>query len=48
VVKPSHSAGRNNEVGPQEHLYSAEYYVNTVSRDGRQYVGEIWRRSHVT
>jgi biotin carboxylase len=40
--------GRNDAVVAQEYLYGAEYYVNTVSRDGRAQVCDIWRTTHVT
>ncbi|GGK73836.1 ATP-grasp domain-containing protein [Mangrovihabitans endophyticus] len=40
--------GENDTVVVQEYLYGAEYYVNTVSRDGRHHVCDLWQRTHVT
>ncbi|MFY1671575.1 ATP-grasp domain-containing protein [Plantactinospora sp. WMMB334] len=40
--------GHNDAVVAQEYLDGAEYYVNTVSRDGRHQVCDIWRTTHVT
>ncbi|MGW4895636.1 ATP-grasp domain-containing protein [Kitasatospora sp. NPDC004240] len=38
---------RNDAVVAQEYLIGAEYYVNTVSLDGRHYVCDIWKTQHL-
>ncbi|WP_433532909.1 ATP-grasp domain-containing protein [Micromonospora sp. CA-263727] len=37
----------NDGVVAQEYLVGAEYYVNTVSMDGRHYVCDLWRTHHL-
>ncbi|MEU2913549.1 ATP-grasp domain-containing protein [Streptomyces massasporeus] len=41
-------ASRNEEVLLQEYLLGAEYYVNTVSLNGRHHVCDIWQTTHVS
>ncbi|WP_044378101.1 ATP-grasp domain-containing protein [Streptomyces noursei] len=41
-------ATQNDAVVAQEYLPGDEYYVNTVSRDGRHRVCDIWRTTHLT
>jgi biotin carboxylase len=38
----------NSVVLAQEYLYGAEYYVNTVSRDGHHHVCDVWRTTHLS
>ncbi len=38
---------RNDAVVAQEYLVGAEYYVNTVSLDGRHYVCDLWKTQHL-
>ncbi|MGW7051070.1 ATP-grasp domain-containing protein [Streptomyces sp. NPDC054887] len=38
---------RNDAVVAQEYLVGAEYYVNTVSLDGKHYVCDIWKTQHL-
>ncbi|MFF3291672.1 ATP-grasp domain-containing protein [Streptomyces sp. NPDC003023] len=38
---------RNDAVVAQEYLVGAEYYVNTVSLDGRHYVCDLWKAQHL-
>ncbi|WP_175407870.1 ATP-grasp domain-containing protein [Streptomyces sp. TRM64462] len=38
---------RNDAVVAQEYLVGAEYYVNTVSLDGRHYVCDVWKAQHL-
>ncbi|WP_077796106.1 ATP-grasp domain-containing protein [Streptomyces sp. JHA26] len=38
---------RNDAVVAQEYLVGAEYYVNTVSLDGRHYVCDVWKTQHL-
>jgi hypothetical protein len=40
--------GVNSAVLAQEYLYGAEYYVNTVSCDGRHHVCDVWRTTHLS
>ncbi|MEU6973570.1 ATP-grasp domain-containing protein [Kitasatospora aureofaciens] len=37
----------NDAVVAQEYLVGAEYYVNTVSLDGKHYVCDIWKTQHL-
>lgn len=37
----------NDGVVAQEYLVGAEYYVNTVSMDGRHHVCDLWRTHHL-
>ncbi|WP_435191958.1 ATP-grasp domain-containing protein [Streptomyces sp. bgisy126] len=38
---------RNDAVVAQEYLVGAEYYVNTVSLDGKHYVCDLWKTQHL-
>ncbi|MFE7897968.1 ATP-grasp domain-containing protein [Streptomyces sp. NPDC057424] len=38
---------RNDAVVAQEYLVGAEYYVNTVSLDGKHYVCDVWKTQHL-
>jgi biotin carboxylase len=38
----------NEGVVAQEYLYGGEYVVNTVSRDGRHHVTDIWKTTRIT
>jgi biotin carboxylase len=38
----------NTAIVGQRYLYGTEYYVNTVSRDGRHHVCDIWRTTKVS
>ncbi|MFJ5946698.1 ATP-grasp domain-containing protein [Streptomyces noursei] len=38
---------RNDAVLAQEYLVGAEYYVNTVSLDGKHYVCDLWKTQHL-
>ncbi|MEW2353475.1 ATP-grasp domain-containing protein [Spirillospora sp. NPDC029432] len=40
-------AGRNDSVVAQEYLPGTEYMVNTVSRDGRHHVCDIWKTTRI-
>ncbi len=40
--------GYNDQVMAQERLVGQQYFLNTVSRDGRHYVAEIWKDVRVT
>ncbi|NDZ78904.1 ATP-grasp domain-containing protein [Streptomyces sp. SID10853] len=37
----------NRAVVAQEYLVGAEYYVNSVSRDGKHYVCDVWKTQHL-
>ncbi|GHJ42334.1 biotin carboxylase [Streptomyces sp. TS71-3] len=39
---------RNEGVVAQEYLYGGEYVVNTVSRDGRHHLTDIWKTTRLT
>jgi hypothetical protein len=41
--QPNQLGGLNRSVMAQERLYGQQYFVNTVSRNGRHYVSEIWK-----
>ncbi|MET9260817.1 ATP-grasp domain-containing protein [Amycolatopsis sp. NPDC004079] len=41
-------SARNDAVVAQEYLYGTEFYVNTVSLDGKHRVCDIWRTSHIS
>ncbi|MFD1830231.1 MULTISPECIES: ATP-grasp domain-containing protein [Streptomyces] len=41
-------ASRNDAILVQEYLFGTEYYVNTVSMDGRHHVCDIWRTTHIS
>ncbi|MEU1122626.1 ATP-grasp domain-containing protein [Streptomyces sp. NPDC005899] len=38
---------RNDAVVAQEYLVGAEYYVNSVSMDGKHYVCDLWKTQHL-
>ncbi|MGW1779982.1 ATP-grasp domain-containing protein [Streptomyces sp. NPDC002143] len=38
---------RNHDVLAQEYLVGSEYIVNTVSRDGRHHVCDLWKMHHL-
>ncbi|GAA0341421.1 ATP-grasp domain-containing protein [Actinoallomurus spadix] len=40
-------AGRNESVVAQEYLSGTEYMVNTVSRDGRHHVCDVWKTTRI-
>lgn len=40
--------GYNDQVMAQERLVGQQYFLNTVSRNGRHYVAEIWKDVRVT
>ncbi|MFZ3475027.1 ATP-grasp domain-containing protein [Streptomyces sp. 4.24] len=41
-------ASQNEAVLLQEYLFGTEYYVNTVSMDGRHHVTDIWETTHIS
>ncbi|MCO5995361.1 ATP-grasp domain-containing protein [Actinoallomurus rhizosphaericola] len=40
-------AGRNESVVAQEYLSGTEYMVNTVSRDGRHHLCDVWKTTRI-
>lgn len=38
---------RNTRILAQEYLWGSEYYVNTVSLDGRHHVCDVWKTQHL-
>lgn len=46
--KPDKMGGYNSAVLAQERLIGRQYFVNSVSRDGRHYVHEMWEESRTS
>ena len=48
IRRGEHLLRREHGVVAQEYLRGTEYMVNTVSRDGRHHVTDIWRTTRIT